>query len=133
MSDENVEVVRTVIEAVDASEVEEVLGLLDPEVVVDATRRTVNPKSYFGKEGMRRLIADKDEVWAEFRTEPDQIVAGRDRVVVVGRCFGRGKESGIEVEQPTAHVVTVRHGRIVRWEMGYTEGRDALEAAGLRE
>jgi ketosteroid isomerase-like protein len=114
-------------------DIERVLGLLDPEVVVDATRRTVNPKSYVGKEGMRRLIADKDEVWAEFRTEPDQIVDRGDRVVVVGRCFAKGKESGIEVEQPTAHVVTVRDGRIVRWEMGYTEGHEALEAAGLRE
>jgi hypothetical protein len=30
-------------------------------------------------------------------------------------------------------VFTVKDGRVVRWELGYTERREALEAAGLSE
>jgi hypothetical protein len=51
-------------------------------------------------EGMRVMLADRDEVWKEFRLEPDEFVDGGDRVVVIGRWVGKGKGSGIEVQQP---------------------------------
>jgi ketosteroid isomerase-like protein len=56
-----------------------------------------------------------------------------DRVVVIGRLIGTGKESGVEVEQPDARIWTVRDGRIVRGELNYTDRREALEAAGRSE
>jgi len=131
VSEENVEVVRAVLAAWNRNEPESVLSLLDSEIVFDATRRAVNPKTYVGTEGMRLMLADRDEVWAEFRTEPGEFVDAGDRVAVIGRWVGKGKGSGIEVQAPTAHVFTVHEGRVVRWELGYTERREALEAAGV--
>jgi len=84
-------------------------------------------------EGMRVMLADRDEVWEEFRIEPDEFVDGGDRVVVIGRRVGKGKGSGIEVQQPVTHVFTLHDGRVVRVELGYTGRDDALEAAGLSE
>jgi hypothetical protein len=56
-----------------------------------------------------------------------------DRVVVIGRWVGKGKGSGIEVQQPVTHVFTLHDGRAVRVELGYTGRDEALEAAGLSE
>jgi ketosteroid isomerase-like protein len=133
MSQENVEVVQSVLAAWSKHQERSVLRLLDPEVVFDATRRRVNPKSYSGMKGLRRMLADRDEVWEDFRTEPREFIDVGDRVVVIGRWVATGKDSGIEVQQPTAHVFTVRDGRVVRWELGYRNRREALEAVGLRE
>jgi ketosteroid isomerase-like protein len=82
---------------------------------------------------MRRMLADRDEVWERFATEPPEFVDAGDRGVVVGRWVGKGKGSGIEIDQPTAHVFTLRGGRVIRWELGYTDRQDAFEAAGLSE
>jgi ketosteroid isomerase-like protein len=140
MSRENVEVVRGVYAATNRGDRERALGFAHPEIVIDATRRVFNPTTYVGMEGLGRMLADMDEVWEEFRTEPlefidagDRVVVVGDRVVVVGHLVGNGKASGVEVRQPIAGIWTVRDGRIVRAELGYTDRREALEAAGLRE
>ncbi|HEY6638617.1 MAG TPA: nuclear transport factor 2 family protein [Solirubrobacterales bacterium] len=132
MSEENVEVVRTVLGTWNADEQEGILDLLDPEIVFDATHREVNPKAYVGVEGRRSMLADRDEVWGEFRTEPREFLDAEDRVVVIGDWIGKGRGSGIEVRQPTAHLFTVDAGRVVRWNLGHSEA-GALEAAGLSE
>jgi ketosteroid isomerase-like protein len=139
MSHENVAVVRRVIEAWNLNEQERVVALervvpfLDPGVIFDATRRIINPKTYAGIEGIRAMLAERDEVWGEFRMEPDEFVDGGDRVVVIGRWVGKGRGSGVEVNQPIADVFTLDGGRVVRCEIGYSDRRQALEAAGLRE
>jgi uncharacterized protein len=133
MSQENVEIVRRLIEAWNSNEQDRVSGLLDPGVVVDATRRLVNPNTYTGMQGMCRMFAERDEVWEEFRMEPDEVLAAGDRVVAIGRWVGKGKGSGIEVQQPVADVFTLHDGRVVRFELGFTDRAEALEAAGLRE
>jgi hypothetical protein len=46
---------------------------------------------------------------------------------------GKGKGSGIEVQQPVADVFTLHDGRVVRAELGFTDRAEALEAAGLSE
>jgi ketosteroid isomerase-like protein len=139
MSHENVAVVRRVIEAWNLNEqerdvaLERVVPFLDPGVIFDATRRIINPKTYAGIEGIRAMLAERDEVWGEFRMEPDEFVDGGDRVVVIGRWVGKGRGSGVEVNQPIADVFTLDGGRVVRCEIGYSDRRQALEAAGLRE
>jgi ketosteroid isomerase-like protein len=133
MSDENVELVRTVLAAWNRDEAETAVGSLDPEIVFDATRRVINPKTYVGIGGMRDMLADRDEVWDEFRTEPSEFIDAGDRVVVVGEWVGKGKGSGVEVRQPTVHRFTIRDGRVVRWEFGHRGRHEALEAARLRE
>jgi hypothetical protein len=39
------------------------------EIVFDAGRREVNPRTYAGMEGMRFMRADRDDVWNVFRTD----------------------------------------------------------------
>jgi uncharacterized protein len=133
MSQENVEIVRRVIDAWNRSRPDNAIRWLDPDVVLDATQRRINPKTYDGVEGMRAMLADRDEVWEEFRLEPDEFVDAGDWIVVIGRWVGKGKGSGIEVQQPVAHAFRLHDGRIVRAELSYADRAQALEAAGLRE
>ena len=139
MSQENVKVVRRLIEAWNRNELDRVVPLervvpfLDPGVIFDATRRIINPKTYAGIEGIRAMLAERDEVWGEFRMEPDEFVDAGDRVVAVGRWVGKGSGSGVEVNQPMADVFTLHGGRVVRCEIGYSDRAEALKAAGLSE
>jgi uncharacterized protein len=130
MSQQNVEIVRKVLGAWNRREDESAVPLFHPGVVFDATRRRLNPKTYRGTAGIESMLTDRDEVWEEFRTEDAEFIDAGDRVVVVGRWVGTGKGSGIEIDQPSAEVVTVQDGRVVRWEL-YADRSAALEAAGL--
>jgi ketosteroid isomerase-like protein len=133
MSQEDVEIVRGVIDAWNRTQPEDAIRYLEPDVVLDATQRRINPKTYNGVEGMRAMLADRDEVWEEFRLEPDEFVDAGEWIVVIGRWVGKGKGSGIEVQQPVAHAFRLQDGRIVRAELSYADRRAALEAVGLRE
>ena len=133
MSQENVELVRNAYMAGNKGDRDAALRSADPEIVIDATRRVLNPATYVGIDGARQWFAEMDEVWERFGLEMDEFIDAGDRVVVLGRLTGKGKASGVEVEQPIATVWTVRDGRIIRGEIGYTSRREALEAAGLRE
>jgi ketosteroid isomerase-like protein len=62
--------------------------------------------------------------------EPDEFVDAGDRVVAIGRWVGKGRGSGVEVNQPIADVFTLHGGRVVRCEIGYSDRAKALEVAG---
>jgi ketosteroid isomerase-like protein len=133
MSQANVEIVRKVFAALNRGDREEAVGLADPEVVLDATRSVFNPKTYFGKDGLRQWLTDTNEVWDEMHTEQNEFIDAGDRVVVIGRLVGKGKGSGVEVESPNGTILTIRDGLVIRSETGYTSRREALEAAGIQE
>jgi ketosteroid isomerase-like protein len=133
MSQENVEVVRGVLAAWDQGDREAALAYVDDDVVVDATRRHFNPMTYVGREGLRQMAIDIDEVWADFRMDVLELIDAGDRVVLVVHAVGKGKASGVEIEMPGAQVITIRDGRIVRWVLGFADRRQALESEGLRE
>ena len=131
MSQENVELVRSLYEG--GGDRERLLALAHPDIVVDATRRVFNPTIHEGTDGLRRMFAEADEVWEAFRVEPMEFIDAGDRVVVIVRIVGKGKGSGAEVRQQSAQIWVLRDGRIARWEVGYADRQQALEAVGLSE
>jgi ketosteroid isomerase-like protein len=132
MGEDGVDVVRELFEAWNRGDRDAVLELAHPEIVIDASRRVINPATYEGVEGVRRMLDDMVEVWDDFRAETDEFIdAGDGRLIVIGRILGTGRGSGVAVEQPMAGIWTVRDGLIVRWELGFVHKRAALEAAGL--
>ena len=124
---------RSVFAALNCGDRERAIELAHPEIVLDATRNVFNPKTYVGKDGLRQWLTDTDDVWEGMHTEQDEFIDAGDRVVVIGRLVGKGKGSGVEVGQPNATVLTIRDGLLIRYETGYTNRREALEAVGLSE
>jgi hypothetical protein len=53
-------------------------------------------------------------------------------VLVLGRAFARGRESGVSLDQPAAWIAEVRDRKILRFR-SFSNQREALEAVGLRE
>jgi ketosteroid isomerase-like protein len=71
------------------------------------------------------------QAWDGFRIEADEVVAGSDGRYVVMQTFrGTGKASGLESEERSAAVVTMRDGLIARME-GFWDLDAALQAAGV--
>src|SRR3954462_9653887 len=114
MSQENVEIVRRSEEALNSGNDEAVIEVFDPDVVFEPRRASVQG-TYRGHAGIRDWLADTRENFAAFRLIiTDRRDLGDGRVLSIGTVRFRGQGSGVETEVPTAAVVTIRDGKIVR-------------------
>ena len=134
MSQENVEIVRTHIEAFRQDDALRSLSVVDPHVVLDRSRvQTVDSEVTYGHEALvqavrRHVGAFKDHSYVVERLTD----FGSGAVLAVVTETGRGKSSGVPVRQSFAALYTVIDGKIVRVTQFPSE-EEALEAAGLRE
>ena len=133
MSQENVELVRKAIEARNR-DLDEWLTFFDPEVEGSDTMIVAGMQTETrGTDELREAVEKWDEGFEDFRTEVVELIdAGEDRVVAMTRVTGRGKGSGIPVDEQFGQVWTLRDGRVVRIET-YVNPSEALEAARLSE
>ncbi len=83
-----------------------------PDMVLDLTSNVLNPATYQGFDGFVRFAEQVGEAWAEFRMEPEEVFERGDVVVVLVRAVGKGRGSGVEVDDAVAMVAEVRDGRI---------------------
>jgi ketosteroid isomerase-like protein len=134
MSQENVELVRSAIEAYSAGDRDAYFDFFaeDVEVCPDVSRFP-EAEPFRGREEYRRFIADVDQSWegggsAVIR----ELFPVGDRVVARTDWGGRGQASGIELRSSLTLINTVRDGQIVKAEFFFDHAQ-ALEAAGLSE
>ena len=134
MSEANVELVRDFIAAGQRQDWQRAAELLDPDVEQHGTVGGLEEgQVYRGLSAMIREYESVDlEAWSERRLEPREFLHVDDLVVVLLHEYRRGRDSGVELEDDTAVVVTVRDGRIVRIQ-GYMDQDAALKAAGLSD
>jgi ketosteroid isomerase-like protein len=85
-----------------------------PDMVLDLTSNVLNPATYQGFDGFVRFAEQVGEAWAEFRMEPEEVFERGDVVVVLVRAVGKGRGSGVQVDDAVAVVAEVRDGRIAR-------------------
>jgi uncharacterized protein len=132
MSQENVEVMRSLVERINAGDVEGELELIHPEVVVYAPENEPEGGVYRGHDGYRKYSAYWNDVFDNYHAEVEQYLDVGDYVVVIGHIQATGRVSGVRVESPGIWVWRLRDGLGI--ECREYETRDeALEAAGLRE
>jgi ketosteroid isomerase-like protein len=132
MSQENVDKAREFIAAYNRRDFDAAIKDFDPEIewVLPARQQS---DSGTGPEAALRFFADIDETMEELELKPQEFVDGGDHVATRLRHRGRGKISGVEIDEELYHqVATFRNGRIVRMEY-FADWDAALEAAGLRE
>jgi ketosteroid isomerase-like protein len=143
MSEENVEIVRRMYEAVNS--VDRTGGFVDPEHVAPDLWNRLAPefelhqrydlpgaKSYLGRERSKEFWREIQEVFAEVRWQPLDVLDGGDTVVVDARVAAKGRGSEIEVEVDETDVFWFREGVLVRLQ-AFPNRTEALEAAGLSE
>lgn len=75
-----------------------------------------NPGRWKGLAAMAEAYGDWLRAWEDFRAEPEEyIVLDDDRILVLVRNRGRGKMSGLELEeQSVANFFEFRHGKVTR-------------------
>jgi ketosteroid isomerase-like protein len=135
MSEENVEVVRRVIDAWNRRDIDELLGYADPGIEYVNLPTAVEP-------GTRRGVAEVSAVWRaqwdtlDGRLEIDRFFDRGDEIVVSGRLSARMPRSDARIDDSLLLSWKLRDGKIVRFEVlgfGRAEVQTALEAAGLSE
>jgi uncharacterized protein len=134
MSEENVKLLRRAWEAWRRGDMDAVVSLWDPEVVWDFQHFQNWPEtSYHGVEGIRRFLAEWLEMWGDYEVDVNEILPAPDgRVVSLFTQRAKGGQSGLPMVLSMAQIVTLRNGKIIRFD-NYDDQARALEAAGLSE
>jgi ketosteroid isomerase-like protein len=127
MSRDNVELVRRAYEAFNRRDMIALSALLHPEMELLTT-----VEAHQGAEGVLEWVRQTDAVIEGFAITVEEVVDLGDQVIAGVHERGRGKDSGIEIEQRFTHVWSVQEGRLLKLQ-AFTERAAALESVGLRE
>jgi len=126
MAQDDIELVRAAYAAWNAGELDAALEIADPDIEVVQDPQIPGAVAVTGKEAFERWLASFDETWESFQITPSQIRQVGERIVVVAHVDARSKTMSVPVDTDTAHVLTMRNGRAVRWE-SYTDPAVALD------
>jgi ketosteroid isomerase-like protein len=131
MSQENVDLVRRVHEWWARGDFGVGADLLASDFEWHQFPQAVEPGTRRGAEvggALRKIF----EVYEDLRVDAREFIDAGDKVVASGRARATARGSGLQLDNRVALVWTVRDGNLVRIEV-FTDRREALEAAGLRE
>ena len=131
MSQENVEIVRAVIAALNQGDWEAALKHMDQDFEYDFSRAVGPVRGVFKLDQMRSFLDEFVGLWETVRFEVDECIEAGEQVAVSFTNCHRGRD-GIEIKVRSSNVCTIRDGRIVHLCM-YQEWSEALEAVGLSE
>ena len=132
MSQENVEIVKRAIAAVNERDIDAYLACCTKDVQL-ITPIAELAGSYDGPDGIRRFFTDIGDAGPDFKITIEHLEAiGPDRVLALGRNTATWRASGIPTEAATGNVYDFAGGKIQRIRI-FFDREQALEAAGLRE
>ena len=128
MSQENVEIVRRVFEALNRGDLDALVEALDPEVEIV----TLMLGTLHGPEGARQAIEEGRRNLSGWKLDPNELIDAGDSVIAIAHIRGAGQHSGIALGDLMALSFTIRNGLIIR-QQSFRSKEEALEAAGLSE
>jgi ketosteroid isomerase-like protein len=135
MARDKVDVAKRVVDAYNRRDVDGLFAELatpDFEYYPAITRALDGGGGYRGREGVERFAVDTSENWEELQVIADEFRDLGDRVLLLGRMKGRGKGSGVPVDQPYVSILDFRGDRIWRSRV-YLDRAEGLRAAGVSE
>jgi ketosteroid isomerase-like protein len=132
MSQENVAVVRGIVEALGAGDLEAALGHMHPDVEFHEDPHFPESGVYRGRAAIAGYARQFQDAWADFDYELCDTFEAGNRVVAVLHIRGQGMSSGARFDLEGGWVWTIRDGQAVRCD-AYLHLDEALEAVGLRD
>ena len=133
MSVTYIELVRLGVDAVNHRDLGTLDAIWSEEGEFHSTFAASEGRVFRGRQAFRDYFETLDEAFDDMRVEVEEITeVGEDRLVVVLRVSGRGKGSGVNVEQHNGQVWTFVDSKIARID-SYTNRIDAFEAVRLSE
>jgi uncharacterized protein len=115
-AESDVAVVRAFYEAAARRDLDAILDLLDPEVVLRAPESLPWGGTFRGHEGVQEFFRELAEEPVENRREVQEYLDAGDRIIVQLHLFGRARGGDTETEVPEIHVWTVQNGKILDLE-----------------
>jgi ketosteroid isomerase-like protein len=133
MSQENVEIVRGLLEAWSAHDREAMARYLHPDAVFHSAVTNVVGQTFEGRDQIIGVFDRWEEEWSDIYWEIDEIIdAGDDKVVTFHRAFATGRASGVQTVRELSGVLEIRDGLVVRQHI-YLDRAEALRDAGLTQ
>jgi ketosteroid isomerase-like protein len=95
---------------------------IDPEVEILSA---LTGQVFAGEDGLGQWVAEINEQFDAWELGIDEVLEPEpDRLVVRGRVRARGRNSGLDLDQPLTWRIRMRDGRMLRLEnsLGWDEG-----------
>jgi ketosteroid isomerase-like protein len=108
MSQENVELVRLAVDATNGRDLATLDAIWSEEAEFHSTFAASEGRVFRGRQGIRDYFDTLGDVFDDMQIEIEEITdVSEDRLVVELRVSGRGKGSGVNVEQRNGQVWTI--------------------------
>jgi ketosteroid isomerase-like protein len=133
MSQENVEILREAIEAINAGDLDAAIDGVHPDIEWQTLDLFPDSATYRGPEAVKGFFQTWLDTFEGFRLHLGECVpVGEHLILATLRVRGKGVGSGAGVESPEFfQLFEFRDGQVIRTQMFQTE-KEALEAAGRR-
>jgi ketosteroid isomerase-like protein len=131
MSEENVRVMKEMIERFNRNDIAGMLPIMDSQIRFEH-RMAQLEGDMTGVDAVRDWFADLTQHFDSWRIDCDDLRDLGDRVLALGTLYAVGKGSGVEADVPYTVVATFHDGLCTHF-IDYGDRDKALEAAGLSE
>jgi len=132
MSQENVEIVRQLLEAFNARDLDRFARLTTEDFEWSPSMVAIEGEVFLGREGIETYFGRMIDAWDEFRVADGEFRDLGDRVLWRGRLDGRGRISGAAVSAPLDILYGLRNGQVSSMR-SFLDHTAALKAVGLEE
>ena len=132
MSQQNVDLIRSIYTAFAAGDVPGVLGAMSPDMEWNEAENFpyADGNPYRGHDAiLAGVFARLDGEWDGFAALPEEFLDAGDIIVVLGRYRGTCKATGERLDAQLAHVWRVRDGKAVAFQQ-YTDTLQAARVTG---
>ena len=130
MSQENVEAVSSVYEAISRDDWDAVGEVAEPDFELVPPSQSPSSAPLRGVEEARAWFNDQEEMVGDLSIEVEQLIEAEALIVALIRLRIRPHGANADLELRIAHLWTLRDGSVIRCEV-FPERENALEAAGL--
>jgi uncharacterized protein len=131
VSTANVDLVRSIYDALLRDDLDAALEFMDEEIEYVNPEHAVESGRRYGHAGIRANVQNMRMSFDYWQFQPEEFIDAGNEVAVVGTFHARGRNSGLEIERRQSRLWTIRDDKVVcyRWFDGPDE---ALRASGLR-
>jgi ketosteroid isomerase-like protein len=131
MSEETVEIVRSIYEALNQGDWDTATRSTDPDFEI-TFQRGPNAGTHRGRDTIRTILEDQREAFDAWLIEVEKLFDSGDQVVALVKSRLRPRGTDAEFEIRNGHIWTIRDGVAVSLR-GFPKPEEALETAGLSE
>jgi ketosteroid isomerase-like protein len=132
VSQENVEIVRHLNTLFNAGGTDTATDLVHPDVQFrDLQNAPDLPETVRGRDSMRRVLAQWASAYDDFTADVVEYVDADPWVLADVRWHGKGKGSGLQVDNRTVDACKIQDGKVTEYVVGYRDMAAALRAVEL--